>query len=500
MKKFFLLITPLLFVDHNDLKKILFLLIVPLINFGQGFQTTLPIIIVDTENNTILDDPRIVANMGIINNVSGLNKLNDKYNDYNGKISIELRGSSSQDLFPKKSYSLETQTLNGENNNVSLLGLPEENDWILYGPYSDKTLLRNSLTYDLSRQMGYYAPRTKYCELFINNEYQGIYILTEKIKRDKNRVDIKKTQKDDLTGGYIIKIDKFTDAPIDAAWCSNFTTFNNDLVCFQYHYPKADDITIDQKLYIENFMNTIYYSIQEMKEKQTHIDLVENINFNSFIDYFIISELSKNVDAYRISTFLYKDSDEKNGALNMGPVWDYNLSFGNVDFCKSSEVSGWILQEETACRASIPMYWNDLIQNDSFRNKLSNRWFELRDNTLSIENIFNNIDSISQHIADPQNNNFETWDVLSEYIWPNYQLGQTYQDEISFLKYWIYHRIQWIDNNVNEMRMIFPDCNSNEKKLVKIVNQLGQVSHHKRNELVFYIYDNGCVERNFITY
>ena len=482
------------------MRKLLLLLIIPLLKFGQEFQSNLPIIIIDTENNIILDDPRINANMGIINNENGLNKLTDDYNDYNGRINIELRGSSSQDLFPKKSYSLETQTLNGENNNVSLLSLPEENDWVLYGPYSDKTLLRNSLTYKLSRQMGYYAPRTKYCELFINNEYQGIYILTEKIKRDKNRLDIKKIQEDDVTGGYIIKIDKFTDAPIDASWCSNFTTFNNNLVCFQYHYPKADDITIDQKIYIENFMNNIYYSIKEMQEKQIHIDLIENINFNSFIDYFIISELSRNVDAYRISTFLYKDSDEENGDLNMGPVWDYNLSFGNVDFCKSSEISGWIIQEESACRTSIPNYWQDLLQNDSFRGTLSNRWFELRNNTLSIENIFNNIDSLSQDIAVAQENNFEMWDVLSEYVWPNYQLGGTYQDEINFLKYWIYYRIQWIDDNINNIRMIFPDCNSNDKKLLKIVNQLGQVSQQKQNELMFYIYDNGCVERNFITY
>ena len=391
------------------MKKLLFLLIIPLLSFGQNFESNLPIIIINTGNHEILDDPRITADMGVINNVNGLNKLSDQHNDYSGKISIELRGSSSQDLFPKKSYSIETQTLNGENNNVSLLNLPEENDWVLYGAYSDKTLLRNSLAYELSRQMGYYAPRTKYCELFVNDEYLGVYILTEKIKRDKNRVNIKKTQKDDLSGGYIIKIDKLTDAPIDASWCSNFTTFNNNSVCFQYHYPKADEITIDQKSYIENFMNTIHYSIKEMSEQQTHMDLIENINFNSFIDYLIISELSKNVDAYRISTFLYKDSDEKNGDLNMGPIWDYNLSFGNVDFFQSSEISGWVLEEETACRTSIPNYWYDLIQNDSFRNKFYNRWAELRNSTLSVDNIFNHVDSVSQYIFDAQKRNFEVF-------------------------------------------------------------------------------------------
>ena len=120
--------------------------------------------------------------MGIINNKDGTNNSNDNFNDYNGQISIEMRGSSSQQIFPKKSYSLETQTSTGENNNISILGLPDENDWVLYAPYSDKTLLRNSLSYEISRKMGYYAPRTKYCEVFINSEYMGIYLLTEKIK------------------------------------------------------------------------------------------------------------------------------------------------------------------------------------------------------------------------------------------------------------------------------------------------------------------------------
>ena len=310
------------------MKKLTILLIVPLLILSQEFESNLPIISIHTGGNEILDENRIICDMGIINHDDKLNNLSDLFNNYNGKISIELRGSSSQQLFPKKSYSFETQTLKGNNNNVSLLDLPKENDWILYGPYSDKTLIRNNLTYFLSREMGNYAPRSKYCELFINDEYRGIYMLTEKIKRDKNRVNIKEVEDGDLTGGYIIKIDKLTDAPENASWCSSMTNFNNDPICFQYHYPKADEITIDQKTYIENYMNDIQNSIEELSQNQTNIELVENIEFTSFIDYLIISELSKNVDGYRLSTFLYKDSDENNGKLNMGPVWDYNLSFG----------------------------------------------------------------------------------------------------------------------------------------------------------------------------
>tara|TARA_B100001250_G_scaffold184306_1_gene158550 strand:- start:3808 stop:5235 length:1428 start_codon:yes stop_codon:yes gene_type:complete len=474
---------------------------IPFLSFGQEFQSNLPIVVINTNNNTIVDNPRIISDMGIIYNYDQLNSLSNQHNNYHGKISIEIRGSSSQDVFPKKSYSLETQTLTGDNNNVSLLGLPEENDWILHGPYSDKTLLRNHLTYTLSREMGHYAPKAKYCELFINDEYQGVYMLTEKIKRDKNRVNISEFENDDpIEGGYIIKIDKLTEASIDASWCSNFLTFGNNSICFQYHYPKADDISIEQRNYIENYMDEINLLISELSINQTNINLIEKIDFISFIDYLIISELSKDVDAYRISVFLHKDSDANNGKLNMGPVWDYNLSFGNVDFCQSSNISGWVLEEETACRTSIPSFWYDLLYNESFREKLIFRWGELRNNVLSFDNIFHHIDSVGSYLDDAQNRNFEKWNILGEWVWPNYQLAPTYQDELDFLKYWIYNRISWIDQNIDNLRLLFPDCLSDEKKLIQITNQLGQVIEEIDGELLFYIYDNGCVEKKIVTY
>ena len=143
------------------MKKTLILFIVPYIFWGQEFQSNLPIVVINTNGKIIVDNPRIVCDMGIIHNSSNLNQISDQFNNYNGKISIEIRGSSSQEIFPKKSYSLETQTFNGDNNNVSLLDLPAENDWILHGPYSDKTFLRNHFTFELSSKMGHYAPKTK---------------------------------------------------------------------------------------------------------------------------------------------------------------------------------------------------------------------------------------------------------------------------------------------------------------------------------------------------
>ena len=185
-----------------------------IINDSTEFSSSnLPIIFIDTDGQQIIDDERITANMGIIyNGAETRNNISDTFNEYNGNIAIELRGSMAL-LFPKKSYRFETHNDQGEDLNVSLLDMPSENDWILYAPFVDLSMIRNVLVYDISNDIGRYASRTRLCELVLNGNYQGVYVLMEKIKRDNNRVDIaamneNDTAGDSLTGGYIIKIDK----------------------------------------------------------------------------------------------------------------------------------------------------------------------------------------------------------------------------------------------------------------------------------------------------
>ena len=206
----------------------------------------LPVVVIETGGREIVDDPRIIAHMGIIWNSEGrTNQITDPFNGYDGLVNIEYRGATSQ-AFPKKSYGFETQDAMGENRNVSLLGLPEENDWVLYAPYSDKSLLRNIVSYRLFGDMGHYSPRTRLCELVVNGDYRGVYVLIEKIKRDRNRLDIARLDPDeisgeDLTGGYILKIDKMSGDP-GPAWSTKAGG-----IYFQYEYPEYDDIVQEQK-------------------------------------------------------------------------------------------------------------------------------------------------------------------------------------------------------------------------------------------------------------
>tara|TARA_R110001592_G_scaffold137257_5_gene355106 strand:- start:1178 stop:3097 length:1920 start_codon:yes stop_codon:yes gene_type:complete len=418
--------------------------------------SNLALVIINTNGQTILDDTRIVADMKIIyNGFNTINHYNDFPNNYNNKISIEKRGSSSQ-MFPKKSYSLETQDVLGNNNNVSLIDMPQENDWVLYAPYSDKSLMRNVLTYKLGREMMEYAPRTQFCEVVINDEYLGIYVLTEKIKRDNNRVDIAKLDDDDLaadslTGGYIIKIDKTTGGS-NIGWTSPYTPplGPTKQINFLYHYPKEDDILPAQANYIENYITDFENALNGPNFEDPVIGYTPFIKDKSFIDFFIFNELGKNVDGYRISSFLYKDKDSKGGKLKMGPLWDFNIAYGNSDYCGGEFTTGWQKDFNGVCQDNnmTPFWWNRLLQDTTFANKLKCRWEEKRLGPLHLDSILNTIDSVAFYLNEAQQRNFSKWNILGIYVWPNNYIGNSYQDEVNYLKAWITNRIAWIDNNI----------------------------------------------------
>ncbi|MCH8903959.1 MAG: CotH kinase family protein, partial [Bacteroidetes bacterium] len=316
--------------------------------YSQTFTSSnLPIIILNTSGQAIPDDPRIIAQMGIIYKGAGqINLLTDPMNHYNGQISIETRGSSSQ-FFPKKSYSLETQNPDTTNNNVSLFGMPPENDWILYAPYSDKSLIRNILTYKLSNDMGRYASRTQLCEVVLNGSYQGVYVFMEKIKRDAGRVNIAMltnidTTGDQLTGGYIIKVDKYTGGG-GGGWTSPHLPYNGawQTLNYQFHYPKDDTIMPIQEYYIEKIIT----DWEDVMATSSYGDPVTGyskyIDVGSFVDHLILNEIGRNVDGYRISSFLYKDRDSIDAKIHAGPVWDFNLAFGNADYYVGWLTNGW---------------------------------------------------------------------------------------------------------------------------------------------------------------
>jgi len=427
------------------------------------FSSTLPIIVIDTEGREIPDEPKIPARMGVIDNGAGqLNRPDDAFNEYDGFVGIELRGSSSQG-FAKKGYGLETRTADGEDRQVPLLGFPIEEDWVLHGPYSDKSLIRSALAYHLAGGIMDYAPRVRMTEVIINGDYRGVYLFTESIKRDRNRVDVKKMKPgfaagDSLTGGYILKFDKFTgenfDAPVLFESAYNADTESTQAIRFIYHYPKPKDITPTQRSYLQNHISRF----EDALAGDDFLDPVNGyrpyVDLPSFVDFLLINELSRNVDGYRLSSYFSKERDGKGGRLRMGPVWDFNLAFGNADYCDGGRTSGWAYDFGEVCPDDffqLPFWWDRLQEDPAFVAMLNDRWDELRAGPWSTENLHATIDSFTVAMGEATARNFERWPVLNQYVWPNNFVGGTYTAEIGYLKGWVNSRAKWLDTAINQL-------------------------------------------------
>ncbi|NUM30775.1 MAG: CotH kinase family protein [Bacteroidetes bacterium] len=405
--------------------------------------SNLPIILINTHGQSIKDEPRITSNFRIINKTGGVNKISDSSSFFNYLITIEYRGSTSQ-MFPKKPMGFTTVNKSLADTNVSLLGMPSEHDWVLNATYNDKTLMRDVLTYEMARRTGRYATRHRYCELFINGNYEGIYVLMEKVKRDKNRVDIAKlepkdTTGNDLTGGYILKIDKTTG--------NNNGGFSLNGVYYQYDYPNGDDMQVKQKNYIQSYLSTFETILAGSNFTNPTTGWRKYADINSFIDYSIMNEISKNVDGYRLSTYLFKDKDSKGGKIKMGPIWDFNLAWNNADYNNSSDPVGW----EIDVSSGLPFWWKRFRADTGYGNSYYCRWAQLRQSTLSLYNLYKFIDSTYNYLEEASYRNFQRWPVMGIYIWPNPSpLSYSMKEEADSMKSWIKKRCNWMDKELSK--------------------------------------------------
>jgi hypothetical protein len=419
-----------------------------------GFNgSALPLVIINTGSNVLQQDVKTIVDMGIIDNGPGkMNFATDDWNNYNGKAGIEIRGSSST-MFDKKNYGIELWKTAEDDTSFSLMGLPAESDWILHGPFSDKTLIRNYLAYALARDMGHYASRTRFCELFLNDQYRGVYVLIERIKRDSMRVDIARllptdVTGDQLTGGYIVKIDRSAGDYTDG-WFSPYlgTGSEGTSPFFAYSYPQRDKISPIQKTYIKNKITAFENALRGGSYLDPYIGYKTFIDVSSFVDYFIMVELSKNTDGYRLSTFLHKDRDGKDPRIHMGPIWDYDLAFGNANYYEAFNTYGWNYTFQSDGWGT-PFWWNKMLMDPYFVNMLYCRWHEFRQGVLSDESIIARIDSAVAVIGDAQARNFEQWQIHGLYVWPNYFVGNTFAEDVSYMKTWITNRAAWLDSNI----------------------------------------------------
>ena len=299
--------------------------------------------------------------------------------------------------------------------------------------------------------------------VILNGEYKGVYILMEKIKRDKNRVNITKADSaavggDELTGGYIFKVDK-TDGAQNDGFDSKYRPINgaNRRVYYQYHYPSAVNITPAQKAYLRSYINRFEDMMYGSRFDDPTNGYPKWIDIDSFVDFFLISEISKNVDCYRLSTFMYKDRDSKGGKLFMGPIWDYNLAFGLANYYDGTDTDDWMLNEllkNTGEDFPVPFWWRKLFDDPKFNHRIKQRWIELRGSVFNVNRIHAYIDAVADTLDAAQARNFDLWPGPGKPgvgFWPMpdiFYSFRSYQDEIDYLKWWIEERIKWMDANV----------------------------------------------------
>jgi hypothetical protein len=435
---------------------LLFLSWIGFISFynAQLSTTKLPIVKIYTEDD-IPDEPKIFGTIGIIyDTTGGINSINDPLNYHSSNLGIETRGNSTQG-FDKKTYSIEIRTAANEDTSVNLFGMGGEEDWILHAMVIDKSQLRIPMSFYLAQRMGQYASEFKYVELILNGDYRGTYILVEKIKRDDDRVDIAKLDSDDLagdsvTGGYILRMD-WLDNPV--GFESNYNSQGGIPMFYQWYYPKAEKIKPQQATYIQNWMASFEEALfADNYTNSQGVRYTDYIDVNSFTDFLLINEFSKNSDGYKLSSYVHKDKDSKGGKLVAGPIWDFDQTYGVSLVCSNNIPTGWTYLQNQDCwdLESMPMWWQNMMEDPVFQNRLKCRWTEFRQSFMHTDSIVNWIIQDTTFLSNALQRNFDKWDYfIGESIWIEPEpIPQSYEEEISVMISWISARLNWMDANM----------------------------------------------------
>lgn len=361
------------------------------------------------------------------------------------QIGIEFRGHTSRDLYQQKPYGFETRDSTGDGIQVSFMGLPREMDWALHSCYSDKTCMRNALTYAIGREMGasggrqWWAPRTRWVEVYMNQNYLGLYLLVETIKIDKFRLDLPLPAMGappDITGPYVISGEGEYSRGPGKDWVEPLFKYN-----WRYREPHYMKVTDAQKMYLLEFVNKIHamFMAADWKDKYRAA-----IDVPSWIDYHLIQELANNTDAYYKSTFLYKMPDSMGGKLFRGPIWDFDFALGNVNFRQYYCVGRRIPLADFM----TPMMkaWED----PALQNEAKCRWNELRKagGPLDMARIEEKIDSFATHITAAKRRDDATWKNIGLWVIGNNYVGPSFADEVAYLKYWLRARVAWLDKGL----------------------------------------------------
>jgi hypothetical protein len=342
----------------------------------------------------IPDDPKIRARV----------RVGRSYTGWGG---IELRGQSSL-RFPKKSYGLELRTRAGIPSSAA------DDDWVLQAPYNDKTLMRNAVAYAAARATGRYAPRVRFVELRLNGDYRGVYVLSERPERHPRRV--RADWMLELTFGFQARRKgPFFRTPVT----------RQPLV---WEDPERDDLTAAEARAIRRRVGAAERALYRGGDWRAHLDEA------AAVDFVLVQELMRNVDAFRASTFFGLG---RSGKIELGPVWDFDLSSGNHVTQPAGDPRGWF----TAQRRWAGQLWAD----PGFRVALRARWRELRRAGFQTR-VLRTVGRFERRLAaGPAGRNFRRWPVLNTRLWQNPAARGSFRAEVAYLRSYLRRRMAWMN-------------------------------------------------------
>lgn len=432
-------------------------------------ETNLPIVFVDVDGEMIDRDERITARIKVIDNQGRQLNYADTVShrgqrvDYEGYIALRYRGNTSFDASSKKPYSFRTIDRpleeGGQKVKAAILGMPPDNNWAILAPYNDRSMMRDMLAFELSRPWMDYTPQGRYCELVLDGTYYGVYIITEVVSKGKNRLNLKDpgTQGDDLTGGYLMEVDRDEDIthlskhnPVR----SNGSRISSRSIVFQYKSPDYEDMTEEQIGYINAQIDAMEDALASTQYRDAEVGYRRYLDPLSFADYQLAQEFGHNVDGYRLSAKFFKWRDSVDTRFKMA-LWDMNLAYGNSDYYNGWRTDTWVYQNNDQLYREgdyqlVPFWWYKLNSDSDYVDMLKQRWAQYRRANFAHDRIMALVDSIANVLTahDAERRNSQAWPIWGQYVWPNKYVPISFDDELAYLKQWLSDRLQWMDSQL----------------------------------------------------
>ena len=450
-------------------------------------QTNLPIVFINLDGRMILRDSYVLARMKIIHNGEGQLNYADtiahpgQHIDYEGYIALKYRGNSSFDQSDKKPLAFRTLETNmlpdygGAKKKVNILGMPKDNKWAFIAPWSDETMIRDVLSFELARPWFDWVPAARLCEVVLDNYYYGVYVLCERVSKGKHRLDLDEpgTADGDLSGDYHVCVDhgydpyyvskhhpwQSLDGSREATWYT---------IKYEYGDPEDEDfwqLPDGTREALHNEIDLMEASFKGSDWLDPDRGYQHYIDRQSFIDYMLATELSMNIDGYRLSTHLYKHSDQRARNEGIDPrwkttLWDFNIAWGNANYYDGDRTDRWqymLNVNFTGDNCPVPFYWYRLLQDPAYVDALRQRWQQYREGNHSDERLMHTIDSLTTLLQahGAADRNERAWAVYTRsYIWPIPYYATSYGDAVDHLKSWIERRLRFLDKHLLPPRVI----------------------------------------------